>query len=103
VPARDEVHRAAAGGVHPRISIVAPDALIALYSNSRVARDRIDPGASLGPIVSLPAGDARRARFDRLHSLTTLMTVNMGLGLSYLLVCSRELLRAVLPMAHPSH
>jgi len=67
----------------PRLAIVVVMLAIALYSGIPVSRE-IDSIQSqvTGSISKLPETDARRMRFDRLHSLsTTLMTINMGLGL----------------------
>jgi hypothetical protein len=44
-----------------------------------------------GPISALPAADARRIEFDRLHQTSTaLMTLNIGLGLVLLFWYVRE-------------
>jgi uncharacterized protein DUF4149 len=76
----------------PRIAIVTLMLMIALYSGIPVSREIASIQAQVsGPMSSLPATDARRARFDRLHSLsTTLMTINMGLGLILLYWYVRE-------------
>jgi hypothetical protein len=75
-----------------RISIVTLMLALALYSGIPVSREIASIQAQVsGPMSALPADDARRARFDRLHSLsTTLMTVNMGLGLVLLYWYVRE-------------
>jgi phosphoglycerol transferase MdoB-like AlkP superfamily enzyme len=75
-----------------RIAIVAIMLAIALYSGILVSREinQIQSQVS-GPISALPQTDARRSRFDRLHGLsTTLMTINMGLGLVLLYWYVRE-------------
>ena len=75
-----------------RTAIVALMLAIALYSGVPVSREinQIQSQVS-GPISSLPQTDARRARFDRLHGLsTTLMMINMGLGLALLYWYVRE-------------
>ena len=75
-----------------RLAIVALMLAIALYSGVPVSREinQIQSQVS-GPISSLPQTDARRARFDRLHGLsTTLMMINMGLGLVLLYWYVRE-------------
>ena len=94
VPARDEVHRTAAGGVHPpHLDRGAHAHARPLLGNSRVARDRVDPGASLRA-DQLAAGGRRAPRplrppplavhdaDDRQHGIGTGPAV---------LVCSREL------------
>jgi hypothetical protein len=75
-----------------RAAIVAAMLAIAVYSGVPVAREIAQIQAGLaGPINALPAADPRRARFDALHrTATTLMTVNMGLGLVLLSWYARE-------------
>lgn len=75
-----------------RLSIVSLMLALDLYSGIPVSREIATIQSQVsGPISSLPEGDARRARFDRLHSLSTmLMTVNMGLGLVLLYWYVRE-------------
>jgi hypothetical protein len=75
-----------------RLAVVALMLAIALYSGVPVSREisQIQSQVS-GPISSLPETDARRARFDRLHGLsTTLMMINIGLGLVLLYWYVRE-------------
>src|SRR5262245_46914842 len=66
-----------------RLGLVVVMLALALYSGLPVSREIEQIQSQVGgPMSSLPPTDARKARFDRLHSLsTTLMTVNMGLGL----------------------
>jgi uncharacterized membrane protein len=75
-----------------RAAIVALMLAIAIYSGVPVSREIAALQAQVsGPMSALPQTDARRARFDRLHSLsTTLMTINMGLGLVLLYWYVRE-------------
>jgi uncharacterized membrane protein len=79
-------------GFIARMAIVAVMLAIALYSGVPVSREIAQIQSTVsGPISSLPDTDARRARFDRLHGLsTTLMTINMGLGLVLLYWYVRE-------------
>jgi hypothetical protein len=66
-----------------RVAIVTIMLGLALYSGIPVSREiaHIQSQVS-GPMSALPQSDARKTRFDRLHGLsTTLMTINMGLGL----------------------
>ena len=67
----------------PRIAIVVVMLGIAVYSGVPVTREITSIQSQIaGPVSSLPESDPRRARFDRLHAMsTTLMTINMGLGL----------------------
>jgi glucose dehydrogenase len=76
----------------PRIAIVVIMLGIALYSGIPVTSEIASIQSQVaGPISSLPESDARRTRFDRLHGLsTTLMTINMGLGLVLLYWYVRE-------------
>jgi uncharacterized membrane protein len=79
-------------GFEFRVAIVTTMLALALYSGIPVSREiaHIQSQVS-GPMSALPQSDARRARFDRLHGLsTTLMTVNMGLGLVLLYWYARE-------------
>jgi hypothetical protein len=75
-----------------RAAIVATMLAIALYSGMPVSREIASLQAGVAqPITELPAGDPRRLRFDALHrTSTTLMTVNMGLGLVLLFWYARE-------------
>lgn len=75
-----------------RAAIVALMLALAVYSGVPLSREIAALQAQVsGPISALPQTDARRARFDRLHSLsTTLMTINMGLGLVLLYWYARE-------------
>lgn len=75
-----------------RIAIVLLMLALDLYSGIPVSREITTIQAQVsGPISALPQDDPRRIRFDRLHSLsTTLMTINMGLGLVLLYWYVRE-------------
>jgi hypothetical protein len=75
-----------------RAAIVAAMLAIAVYSGVPVSREiaRIQAGVAQ-PVDDLPAADPRRLRFDALHrTSTTLMTVNLGLGLVLLFWYARE-------------
>jgi hypothetical protein len=75
-----------------RAAIVAAMLAVAIYSGGSVSREirRIQAGVSQ-PIGELPAADPRRARFAALHrTSTTLMSINMGLGLVLLFWYTRE-------------
>lgn len=75
-----------------RAAIVAAMLAIAVYAGVPVGREivRIQAGVS-GPVGDLPAADPRRLRVDALHrTSTTLMTVNMVLGLVLLFWYTRE-------------
>ncbi len=76
----------------PRVAMVAVMLAIALYSGVPVTGEiNAIQSQVAGPISSLPETDVRRARFDRLHAMsTTLMTINMGLGLVLLYWYVRE-------------
>jgi hypothetical protein len=75
-----------------RVGIVVVMLGLALYSGIPVSREIAAIQSQVGgPMSALPQSDARKARFDRLHSLsTTLMVVNMGLGLVLLYWYARE-------------
>ena len=75
-----------------RAAIVAAMLAIAVYSGVPVSRELAQIQAGVAePINDLPAADPRRVRFDALHrTSTTLMTVNMGLGLVLLFWYARE-------------
>ena len=75
-----------------RVAIVAAMLALALYSGFPVSREIAQIQAQVnGPMNSLPQTDARKVRFDRLHAMsTTLMTINMGLGLVLLYWYARE-------------
>jgi uncharacterized membrane protein len=75
-----------------RAAVVAVMLALAVYSGVPVSREIAALQAQVsGPMSALPQTDARKARFDRLHSLsTTLMTINMGLGLVLLYWYVRE-------------
>jgi hypothetical protein len=75
-----------------RVAVVALMLGLAVYSGVPVSREIAAIQAQVkGPMSALPASDARKARFDRLHSLsTTLMVINMGLGLVLLYWYVRE-------------
>ena len=75
-----------------RAAIVAVMLALAVYAGVPVAREisqiqsRVD-----GPMNQLPDTDPRRVRFNRLHTTsTTLMTINMALGLVLLFWYVRE-------------
>lgn len=75
-----------------RAAIVAVMLALAVYAGVPVSREIAQLQSDVaGPINQLPDTDARRVRFDRLHATsTTLMTVNMGLGLVLLFWYVRE-------------
>jgi hypothetical protein len=75
-----------------RAAIVAAMLGIAVYSGRSVSREiaRIQAAVAT-PVDELSAADPRRMRFAALHrTSTTLMTVNMGLGLVLLFWYARE-------------
>ena len=75
-----------------RAGIVVVMLGIALYSGGPVSREiaRIQAQVT-GPMNRLADNDPRRMRFDRLHQTsTTLMTINMALGLVLLFWYVRE-------------
>jgi hypothetical protein len=80
------------GGFVIRVGLVVVMLALALYSGIPVSREIEQIQSQVGgPMSSLPPSDPRKARFDRLHSLsTTLMTVNIGLGLVLLYWYVRE-------------
>jgi hypothetical protein len=63
-----------------------------VYSGYPVSREIAQIQSHLsGPVNALPETDPRRVRFDRLHQMsTTLMTINMALGLVLLFWYIRE-------------
>jgi hypothetical protein len=75
-----------------RAGIVAAMLAIAVYSGVGVSRELAQLQTTVTqPINDLPAADPRRVRFAALHrTSTTLMTVNMGLGLVLLFWYARE-------------
>jgi hypothetical protein len=75
-----------------RAGIAAAMLVLALYSGVRVSRGIAEIQSRVsGPISGLPDTDPRRVRFDRLHSMSTmLMTVNTGLGFVLLFWYARE-------------
>lgn len=75
-----------------RAAIVAVMLALAAYSGVPVSREIATLQSQVsGPISALPETDARRASFNRLHSLsTTLMMINMGLGVVLLYWYVRE-------------
>ena len=75
-----------------RVAIVTLMLALALYSGLPVSREIAQIQAQVaGPMSSLPQTDARKARFDRLHGMsTTLMMINIGLGLVLLYWYTRE-------------
>jgi hypothetical protein len=79
-------------GFEIRVGIVALMLALALYSGVPVSNEIEQIQSQVGaPMSSLPQTDARKARFDRLHSLsTTLMTINIGLGMVLLYWYVRE-------------
>jgi hypothetical protein len=76
----------------PRAAIVVVMLIIAVYSGYPVSREIAQIQSHLsGPVNALPETDPRRVRFDRLHQMsTTLMTINMALGLVLLFWYIRE-------------
>ena len=76
----------------PRAAIVALMLGVAVYSGVLVSGELATVQARIeGPVGRLPETDARRLRFDQLHRLsTTLMTINMALGLVLLSWYVRE-------------
>jgi hypothetical protein len=75
-----------------RAGIAAAMLALALYSGMRISRGIAEIQSQVsGPIGRLPDTDPRRVRFDRLHSMSTmLMTVNVGLGFVLLFWYARE-------------
>jgi hypothetical protein len=75
-----------------RSIIVFTMLVLAVYSGEPVTRELEQIQAQVsGPVSRLPAADARRVRFDRLHRTSTaLMTINIGLGLVLLFWYVRE-------------
>jgi hypothetical protein len=75
-----------------RAALVSFMLAIALYAGVPVAREIAHIQSQVaGPMQQLPDTDPRRVRFDRLHATsTTLMTVNMVLGLVLLYWYVRE-------------
>lgn len=79
-------------GLRVRLAIIAAMLGIALYSGIGLSRriERVQAGID-GPVSALPAGDARRAEFGRLHGLATaLMMVNIAGGLILVFWQARE-------------
>jgi uncharacterized protein DUF4149 len=75
-----------------RLSIVAFMLALDVYSGVVVSGEiaRVQSEVSV-PISSLPVGDPQRSRFDQLHARsTTLMTIEMALGLVLLFWYARE-------------
>jgi hypothetical protein len=64
-----------------RVGVIAAMVAFALYSGM-VAAPRIDElqSAVSGPMNQLPADDARRTEFDRLHSLSTTLAMATIVG-----------------------
>jgi uncharacterized membrane protein len=79
-------------GVALRIAIVAAMLAVAIYSGVVVLGTIDKVQREVGGLPSrLPAGDARRVRFDELHTLSTrLMMVNIVGALALLLWEARE-------------
>jgi hypothetical protein len=75
-----------------RAAIVVVMLAVAVYSGVPVTREIVQIQSQVsGPMNKLPETDPRRIRFDRLHALsTTLMTINMALGLVLLFWYVRE-------------
>jgi hypothetical protein len=75
-----------------RAIIVAAMLAVALYSGFVVLREIDDVQRQAGTLASqLPAGDARRIRFDELHALSTrLMMINIAAALVLLYWEARE-------------
>jgi uncharacterized membrane protein len=76
----------------PRVAITVVMLLIAIYSGYPVAREITEIQSRVaGPMNALAPTDPRRMRFDTLHQRsTTLMTINMALGLVLLFWYVRE-------------
>jgi len=76
----------------PRAAIVALMLGLAAYAGGPVSREIAQlQSQAAGPMNALPDTDARRVRFNRLHATsTTLMTINMALGLVLLSWYARE-------------
>jgi hypothetical protein len=64
-----------------RVALILAMIAVTLYAD-RVAAPRIDELQAQvnGPMNQLPASDARRVEFDRLHSLSTSLTLAAMLG-----------------------
>jgi hypothetical protein len=64
-----------------RVALIFSMLVVTLYAD-RIAAPRIDELQSQvqGPMNQLPASDARRAEFDRLHGLSTALTIVAMLG-----------------------
>jgi hypothetical protein len=75
-----------------RAAIVFLMLLLSLYSGVPVTREIESIQSQIsGPVSHLPEKDSRRVRFNQLHrTSTTLMTINMGLGLLLLFWYVRE-------------
>ena len=75
-----------------RLSLITAMLAIALYSGAVVLRNADGIRQEVGGLPSrLPAGDARRVRFDELHALSTrLMMVNLVGALALLFWEARE-------------
>ena len=75
-----------------RLALVTAMLSVALYSGAVVLRNAEDIRREVGGLPSrLPAGDARRVRFDELHVLSTrLMMVNLVGALALLFWEARE-------------
>lgn len=79
-------------GLSARAAIVLVMLAVAAYSGFPLTREiaRVQSQVQ-GPMNKLPPSDPRRVLFDRLHATsTTLMTVNMALGLVLLFWYVRE-------------
>jgi len=76
----------------PRAAIVVVMLIVAVYSGYSVSGEIAQIQSHLsGPVNALPDTDPRRIRFDRLHQVsTTLMTINIALGLVLLFWYVRE-------------
>ena len=79
-------------GFAARTAIVAVMLLVALYSGLVVLAEAASIQQEVGGLPSsLPAGDARRTRFDQLHQLSTrLMMINIAGALVLLVWEARE-------------
>jgi hypothetical protein len=75
-----------------RLALISAMLAIALYSGAVVLRSADGIRQEVGGLPSrLPAGDARRVRFDELHVLSTrLMMVNLAAALALLFWEARE-------------
>lgn len=76
----------------PRLALVGTMLGSAVYTGVPVSRELAQIQAAVsGPVAALAQSDPRRIRFEALHrTSTTLLTMNLGLGLLSLFWYSRE-------------